>query len=186
MEEIWKDIKGYNGVYQVSNLGNVRRIKLKEYNSTEYIIDRNIKPTDNGNGYKIVGLSKDNKRKNYYIHRLVAIAFIKNPNMYKEINHKDNQKSNNNVNNLEWCDRGYNVRYSYLKGSHQAPKSMLGKKGKEHPISVSVKQYDLNNNFIKEYESANIASEETGICYSSIKKCRAGKQKKAGNFIWTY
>ncbi len=117
---------------------------------------------------------------------MVAEAFIENPNNYKEVNHKDNNKDNNQSNNLEWCDRSYNVKYSYKNGFHIAPKNMLGKKGKNHPISKPVKQYDLNGNFIKEYESANLASQATKVCYMSIKKCRCGRQKTAGGFIWTY
>lgn len=117
---------------------------------------------------------------------MVAEAFIPNLNNFKEINHIDNNKSNNIANNLEWCTRNYNVKYSYDRGYHIPSKSMLGRKGKNHPISKSVKQYDLQGNFIKEYESANIASQETKICYMSIKKCRCGKQKTAGGYIWTY
>ena len=175
MKEIWKDIIGYEGLYQISNLGNVKRITKN---------CKILKQSDNRNGYKLVGLCKNNKRKNYYIHRLVAIAFIENKENYKEINHKDNNKSNNIVDNLEWCNRNYNVKYSYDKGYHIPYKPLLGRKGKEHPISKSVKQYDLNGNFIKEYESANLASQETNICYMSIKKCRCNKQKTAGGFIW--
>lgn len=175
MEEIWKDIKNYEGLYKISNLGKVKRISSKE---------RFIKETDNGNGYKLVGLSKNNKRKNYYVHRLVAEAFIPNLNSFKEINHIDNNKSNNKVNNLEWCNRSYNVKYSYDNGYHIPPKGMLGRKGKNHSISKPVKQYDMSGNLIKEYESANLASQETGICYGSIKKCRCNKQKTAGGYIW--
>lgn len=177
MQEIWKDIKGYKGLYQVSNFGKIKRINPKM---------KILKETDNGNGYKIVGLCKNNKRKNYYVHRLVAEAFIPNLNNFKEINHIDNNKSNNIVNNLEWCTRNYNVKYSYDRGYHIPPKNMLGRKGKNHPISKPVKQYDLNGNFIKEYESANLASQATKVCYMSIKKCRCGRQKTAGGFIWTY
>ena len=188
MEEIWKDIKGYEGKYQVSNLGRVKRLrhKVNSNNGGRYTSEMYIKSTDNGNGYKIVGLSKNHKRKNYYVHRLVAEAFIENLNNYKEVNHKDNNKDNNQINNLEWCDRSYNMKHSYKNGFHIAPKSMLGKKGKNHPISKPVKQYDLNGNFIKEYESANLASQATKVCYMSIKKCRCGRQKTAGGFIWTY
>ena len=185
MKEIWKDIKEYEGLYQVSNLGRIKRIRFinnKANKNKEKIINQ----TDNGNGYKIVGLCKNGKRKNYYVHRLVADAFIINQNNYKEINHIDNDRSNNKVKNLEWCNRNYNIKYSYNKGKHIAPKPMLGRKGKNHPMSKKVKQYDLLGNFIKEYESASLASEETNICYMSIKKCRCGKQKTAGGFIWTY
>ena len=184
MKEIWKDIIGYEGLYKISNYGKVKRIKFIN-NKTNKLCEKILKESDNGNGYKLVSLCKNNKRKNYYVHRLVAENFLENPNNYKEVNHKDNNKCNNISDNLEWCNRSYNVKYSYDKGFHVAPKPMLGKKGKNHPIAKLVKQYDLQGNFIEEYESANLASIETGICYTSIKKCRCGKQKTAGGFIWT-
>ena len=176
--EIWKYIDGYGKDYRISNLGRIESLKFKK--------PKILSPTDNGKGYLIIGLSKNNKRKNYYMHRLVATAFIENPNRYKEINHKDNNVQNNCTENLEWCSRSYNVKYSFDKGTHKPPMSMLGKKGKLHPISIPVKQFDIDGNFIKEYESASIASQETNICYMSIKKCRCKKQKTAGGFVWTY
>ena len=186
MIEIWKDIKGYEGLYQISNLGRVKSLSrwINTYRKGRVKKDHYVAITDNGNGYKIVCLSKDKKKQNKYVHRLVAEAFIDNPQDYKEINHIDNDTSNNRVDNLEWCDRSYNIKYSYDIGFHVAPKNMLGRKGKEHPISKPVKQYDLEGNFIKEYESANLASIETGICYMSIKKCRCGKQHTAGGYVW--
>lgn len=114
MQEIWKDIKEYEGLYQVSNLGRVKRLrhKVNSNNGGRYTSEMYIKSTDNGNGYKKVGLSKNHKRKNYYVHRLVAEAFIKNENNFNEINHLDYNRSNNNVENLEWIDRKSNVQYS--------------------------------------------------------------------------
>lgn len=186
MKEIWKDVKDYEGLYQVSNIGRIKSLSrfVNTYKKGRIKKEHILSIIDNGNGYCYVTLSKNNKHKNYFVHRLVASAFINNPNNYKEINHKDNNKKNNCVDNLEWCDRSYNVKYSYDKGYHIPSKNLLGKFGKEHPISKSVKQYDLQGNFIKEFESANLASKETNICYCSIKKCRNGKQKSAGGYIW--
>ena len=114
MQEIWKDIKGYEGLYQVSNFGNVKSLerRVNSCNGGRNKKEKYIISTDNGNGYKIVGLSKKHKRKNYYVHRLVAEAFIKNENNFNEINHLDYNRSNNNVENLEWIDRKSNVQYS--------------------------------------------------------------------------
>lgn len=112
MEE-WRDIDGYEGYYQVSNLGRVKGIKLirqykKERILSQYLLDR-------GKGYYKVWLYKDKKRKMYYVHRLVAQAFIPNPNNYPDINHKDENPRNNVVDNLEWCTESYNMSFGTLQ-----------------------------------------------------------------------
>ena len=103
MEE-WRDIQGYEGLYMVSNLG---RVKSLNYHRTGK--ERIMKPSDNGHGYLFVVLCKDGKDKNCRINRLVAQAFLPNPDNLPEVNHKDENKYNNCVENLEWCDRSYNV-----------------------------------------------------------------------------
>lgn len=111
--EEWRDIEGYNGAYQVSNLGNVRSFSAYRRGN-----GRLLSCTDNGYGYLIVGLNKNNKRKNHYVHRLVAEAFIENPNGYSQVNHLDYNRKNNRVSNLEWCTPQANTRYSSHKGRH--------------------------------------------------------------------
>lgn len=111
--EQWKDIKGYEGLYQVSNKGRVR--SLKKWNVGKGLFEDCItilSPTDNGHGYQIVSLHKDRQRKNHYVHRLVAEAFIENCSNYEVINHIDHNRKNNNVENLEWCTQEYNINYS--------------------------------------------------------------------------
>ena len=105
MEE-WKDIKGYEGLYQISNTGLVKRIPSIKC-KTERILRQGTQKA----GYNYVNLSKDNKIHTKRVHRLVAEAFISNPNNLPEVNHKDEDKSNNNVENLEWCTREYNLNY---------------------------------------------------------------------------
>lgn len=102
MKEIWKDVEGYDGKYQVSNLGN---IKTKDYRGKG--IERILKKTINNYGYEIVRIGE----KNRLVHRVVAEAFIENPSNYPIINHKDETKTNNSVANLEWCDYKYNANY---------------------------------------------------------------------------
>lgn len=109
MKEIWKDIdeiKGidYTGLYQVSNLGRVKGLKNK------HILKQRLK----NNGYCVLTLCKENKPKTYLVHRLVAEAFIPNPNNYPQVNHKDEDKTNNCVDNLEWCTKEYNMNYGTL------------------------------------------------------------------------
>ena len=112
--EIWKDIKGYEGKYQISNLGNVRALDYyaKTYRGKRLKRAKQVAITDNGAGYKIASLNKENKRKNFYIHRLVAEAFLENPNKFPHVNHKDYNKANNTLENLEWITIKENVRYS--------------------------------------------------------------------------
>lgn len=120
--EIWKDIKNYEGIYQVSNYGNVRSFKkwcgnnhLKKWVNETSI----LKATDNGNGYLIVRLNKYGTRKNFYIHRLVATYFLDNPSNKNIVNHKDYNKYNNNVSNLEWVTQKENVNYSIKNMKHR-------------------------------------------------------------------
>lgn len=103
MIESWKDIKGYNGIYQISSFGNVRNISKSSFKMLK-IYDNN-----NGNGYKFISLQKNKVPKSFYIHRLVLIAFIGNPPDDYEANHKDGIKSNNSLNNLEWVSKSENM-----------------------------------------------------------------------------
>ena len=110
MEEIWKPIKNYENEYQVSNLGRIK--SLERYDKfNRHIIEKILIPRIHTGGYLRVGLNK----KDFYIHRLVAEAFIPNPNDYPQVNHKDENSTNNNVSNLEWCTQKYNVNYGTLK-----------------------------------------------------------------------
>ena len=106
MEE-WRDIKGYEGLYQVSNLGRVKSFNYKGHKGYEGI----LKPKLDSRGYDMVGLYRNNKRSFFNIHRLVAQAFIPNPNNLPQVNHKDENKVNNCVSNLEWCTNEYNQNY---------------------------------------------------------------------------
>ena len=101
MMEEWRAVPGYEGLYEVSNTGNVKSL----------IKNKIIKGFINRSGYRLVGLSKNGIRKKITIHRLVAQVFIENPDNLPEVNHKDEDKTNNNVDNLEWCDRKYNNNY---------------------------------------------------------------------------
>ena len=110
MKEIWKDIKGYEKLYQVSNLGNVRRIKFIN-NRTQKDKIKMLKLIKDKKGYLKINLWKNNKSKMFLVHRIVAETFILNPNNLPQVNHKDENKSNNCVENLEWCSQRYNNNY---------------------------------------------------------------------------
>ena len=111
MDEIWKDITGYEGIYQVSNYGNVKAV-ARTLNDGRFRKERMLKPYIDRDGYKKATLwYGNNPQKHYFVHRLVALAFIDNPDNYPQINHKDENPANNHVENLEWCDVRYNINY---------------------------------------------------------------------------
>ena len=112
IEKIWKPIIGYENLYKINNYGEVLSLRSNKI----------LKPNDNGIGYFIIQLYKNGKRKNYLIHRLVAEHFLDNPNNLPEVNHKDEDKSNNFVNNLEWCKHKYNMNYKQLQKRQQISK----------------------------------------------------------------
>ena len=112
--EVWRDIKGYEGQYQVSNKGDVRSIDRINHIGRRYS-GRTLRPRYHTNGYLQVDLRKDGIRKSKLIHRLVAEVFIPNQNNYLEINHKDENKTNNYVENLEWCTKEYNMNHGTQK-----------------------------------------------------------------------
>ena len=108
-QEIWKDIKNYEGLYKISNLGRVK--SLPKYAGRSYRKEKILKTYLDKNGYVKVILCKNNRTRFLSIHRLLAEAFIPNPNDYPQINHKDENKQNNSLNNLEWCTCKYNINY---------------------------------------------------------------------------
>ena len=181
-KEIWKDIEGFEGKYQISNMGNVKSLN---YNNTGK--ERILKPWKNRGGYLQVVIFKDGKAKGYLVHQLVATAFCENPEGYTEINHKDEDKTNNNVDNLEWCDRKYNVNYGTR--NKRAGKKQRGKKIPEEQIKkLSKPIYSINkkSGLIMYWESAMKAERCTGIANGNINKCLKGKRKSAGGFYWMY
>lgn len=154
MKEEWRDIKGYEGLYQVSNLGRVksleREIGHRYKGQTRTIPEKVMHLCDNGNGYKVVYLRKDRKKQVKYIHRLVAECFINKPIGKEYVNHKDYNTSNNSADNLEWCTQKENVLYSNQKMKHrkQVTHSNTGEKyitfrkdKKVYRVIVNKKEY---------------------------------------------
>ena len=177
MEEIWKPVKGYEELYQVSNLGRVKsleRIDCHGQPRKEKILRYGI-----NKGYCYVTLCKNGKHTTFLVHRLVAEAFIPNPNNYPQVNHKDENPSNNCVENLEWCDQKYNSNYG-TRNKRIFEKTTNGK------LSRPVLQYDLEGNFIKEFPSTQEVQRELKIYQTSISACCRGKLKTAYGFKWKY
>lgn len=169
MEETWKDIPNYEGLYQVSNLGRIKSFYNYKRDGTNILKPRLKR------GYYTIGLRKNGKRSWIGIHRLVARAFIPNPNHNPCVNHKDENKLNNNANNLEWCTVAYNNTYG------TRIKKVIEKTGKP------VLQFDLNNNFIKKYNNLLEAAKENNIkSRSSICLCCSGRYSHAGGYVWKH
>lgn len=160
--EIWKDIIGYEGIYQVSNLGNVRSLDRRAVNhksgTTRIVRGAVMNPWDNGNGYLVITLQDKRKRKNCYVHRLVAEAFIENPKSKKYINHVDYNTRNNCVYNLEWCTQKENIKHSVahlMKPKEKSRQTNTGEKyisrriyhGKYVSYRVMVRSMNVVKNF---------------------------------------
>lgn len=166
--EVWKDIKNFENLYQGSNWGRVKsleRIDCIGHHRKERI----LKPKKDKYGYFQVNLWKNGKKKTFTVHRLVAEAFIPNPNNLPCINHKDECKTNNNVNNLEWCDNKYNNAYGTR--TERCCKPVL--------------QYDLEGNFIREWKSTAECG-RNGFIQQTVAACCRGELKKHQGCIWRY
>lgn len=182
MQEIWKDIEGYEGLYQVSNLGNIKSLKRKTWNGYIFVQkeDLILKPGLNAKKYLYVSLSKDNKTHTYRVHRLVAQTFIPNPENKPQVNHIDGNKSNNNVDNLEWCTNSENQIHAFKLGLKP---SFIGSK---NPNCKKINQYDLDGNFIKQWNSFYDIKRILNIDRSLIWRCCIGKFKQVHGYIWKY
>ena len=170
-----------NGLYQVSNLGNIRSLNRKVYQKNKngnlqmhIYKGKKLKKQVQKNGYEFVNLYKETKMSKKLVHRLVAIAFIDNEKGYKYINHKDNNKRNNNINNLEFCSQKENVKYAYDFGN------------KVPPHRKKIAQKDERNKIIKIFNSISEAERETNIKASNISKCCRKLRNKAGGYKWQY
>lgn len=171
MKEIFKDIEGYENLYQISDQGKVKALGNGGSNASK---ERILKPAKEKNGYMFVKLCKQGKQKNYYVHRLVASAFIENPNNHPEINHRDEDKTNNTITNLEWCTHFYNVNYgTRTERAKDKQKIVKGKK-----------ILCVTTNTI--YNSIKEASQILNMSSSSICHCCKGKNKSCGGLKWKY
>lgn len=176
MREIFKPIKNFEGLYSVSNFGVVKREKTENKSGTgNYAREEHVlKQRKNNKGYLLVDLYKNNKRNQCLVHRLVAETFVENPNCYTCVNHKDENKENNNANNLEWCTQKYNMNYGTCP-------ERIGKAN-----SKSILQFDKQGKLVGKYVSISCAERMTGISNGNIVDCLHGRRKTAGGYLWQY
>ena len=183
--EIWKDIPGFEGYYMVSNYGRVKSVSRiihnegnRGNNKYSHYKGKMLAYGKRTKGYVGVCLTVNCKQKSFPVHRLVAMAFLPNPNNLQQVNHKDEDKTNNRVDNLEWCDCQYNVNCG----------SWRDKQSKAHTniesCSKKVKQLDLYGRVVKIYPSLSEAKRQTKI--SHIGTVANGLRERAGGYKWEF
>lgn len=183
MKEIWKDIAGYEGLYQVSNFGNVRSLNYRRHG---YV--KQLTPKVNNKGYLWVSLGNRRKEnpKPMLIHRLVAIAFVENSMNYPIVNHKDENPLNNNAENLEWCNVIYNVNYSLDRHPERRMRHNFIPSEKYRKHDKKLLQYDKDMKLINIYESVKACAKEHEMNEWSIIQCCYGKRKTAYGYKWRF
>ena len=195
--EVWKPIKGYEGLYEVSNLGNVRSVDRHVMLGNQYCLlnGKPIKPFPNSTGYLRVGLSKNSKDKKYLIHRLVAEAFIPNPNNLPCIDHINTIRDDNKVENLRWCDTAGNLanpitRKKHLEGLRRSLSERIEKANITRAANIAKRPYDYimgvgRNGEPLHFRSINEASEYLGIGYKILNSIMNGRSPVRDDFkIW--
>lgn len=198
--ELWKDIPNYEGFYQASDLGRIRSLDHVRKNGTNEYIQKGkiLKFNKNNSEYYRVRLSKNGVVKTYRVNRLIALTFINNPLNKKTVNHKDGNKLNNKVSNLEWVTAKENIQHAVknkrfenmaIINSEKMKKSKLYLNG--YPLAnevtkKKVAKYDKKNNLLNVYESISDASRNTGITITSISYACNNKRKTGGGFIWHF
>lgn len=182
IKEMWKDIKGYEGYYQVSDTGRVRSVDRyvteKVSEKKHFLKGKEMRLTEaasrsNSEGYLVVNLRKDGSSTVCLVHRLVAEAFIPNDNCLPTINHIDGNKHNNTVENLEWCSYSYN-------NTHALENNL------RRPRGNRVLQCELNGTVVNSFRSICEAARRTGLGRSSISHCVNGRQRTYAGFVWRY
>lgn len=180
---IWKPVPGYEALYEVSNAGDVRNTEYLS-SRTNCIISRPVprvlRQETSHDGYKRVVLSNNGKHRHFSVHRLVAMAFVPNPNNMPQINHIDENPANNRADNLEWCNGKQNCNH----GGHC---QRIAIRQTNNPSrSKPVRQLDMDGNFIKEYPSTREAERQTGVACEQISRCCKGRNHHAGGCRWEY
>ncbi len=190
--EKWEAIKDYEGMYEISNFGRVKSLarevmrEYKDRKSNYIFIPEKILRQNNlqTGGYCAVNLCKDGNHVSMKIHRLVAIAFIPNPENKPEVNHKRGVKTDNHRTELEWSTKSENITHSFNNGFHTV--GIFGEFGSKNPKSKPVSQFSKDGTFINTFSSQREAFRMTGVDQSMIWHCCNGRLKSGGSYLWQY
>jgi hypothetical protein len=174
--EIWRDVTGYEGIYQVSNYGKVKSLYKKQANIVTPHIDKK--------GYHIIRLWRGGNQDTRLLHRLVAQAFVPNHANKPHINHKDGNKSNNYWSNLEWCTPSENNKHSFAIGLKTITAKQKARASQAN--SKPIYQLDRFNNIVRRWPSITLAAKTLGFSLQHISNCCRGSRKTCGGFVWAF
>lgn len=182
MTEIWKAVAGYEGIYEISNLGTLRSLTRKT-NHGKTIYGRTLSTKTNNRGYIQVCLSSVGKQDYRLLHRLVAEAFVPNEKGLPQVNHKDEDKDNNRAENLEWCTNLYNRHYGtgLSRAAENHDYDQIAEKNRR-----TIKQFDKNGNLLNVRRGLKSAQDASGVHESNIRRCCCGRGTSAGGYVWQY
>ena len=178
-QEIWKPVKGYEGLYEVSNLGRVKTL-VKKGNRNEFVMT----PTHSKYGYMSIHLYKNTERKRKLVHRLIAIAFIENPENKATINHENGVHDDNRIENLTWATQKENNQHAYDVLKRKGPST--GKFGKDNPGSKIIYQLSMDGKVLKKFYGLRDAGRQMNLNYKNISGAALGSTKSCGGYKWQY
>ena len=193
-KEIWVPIDGYENLYEISNLGRIKRLHREIHRRKMGVLvlqERILSPGVNKGYPRMLLYDSKGRKANFSIHRLVANAFIPNPDGKPCIDHINGIRTDNRVENLRWCtsaeNNGYELARKHIsEGKIGRKNGMFGRSGKNSPSHKPVLQYDLDGNFIRKYYGIMEAQRETGVQFKNISKVCHGERYSAGGYFWKY
>lgn len=184
-QEEWRDIEGYEGLYQISNLGRCKSLARMDSNKHP-VREKILGLYSTKDYYRYTLCSGNGAKKTFMAHVLVARLFINNPENKPEVNHKDGNKLNNIWTNLEWVTRSENAIHAFANGLIKHGKSFLGRRGSLHPNSKKVIQLSMDRTPIQTWDSLCLAAYGTGLSQSNITAVCKGRRNHTGGYIWEF